>query len=168
MSESCADLHGGAAQANALLLDLGQAQGRPAHRAGRRCPGCPRAAASAARPGRAPAPAPAGAGRSARARGRARSARTRRPADARSAGRGRLGAPRESGPRRKRFGPGLLAAALGQHFDRAERSPGGPAATNAAATPRRCSSSASSISITSSSPSIPTASAKGNVIRGFG
>ena len=36
---SCANLHGGAAEMNALLLDIGQFQTRPARRAGRRCRG---------------------------------------------------------------------------------------------------------------------------------
>ena len=63
---------------------------------------------------------------------------------------------------------GLLAA-LGQHFDRAERrAPAGHAASNVAAIPRRWSLRPARIPSLRRRPSIPTARAKGNVIRGFG
>ena len=68
---------------------------------------------------------------------------------------------REQGLRTEASGPGPCGA-LGQRFDRAERSPGGRLRRKCAATiRRRKAASASSNSITSSSPSIPTAKAKG-------
>ena len=163
------DLHGGAPEADALVFEIGQVQGgQHVARAGswlRVQPGGALPSASPAERQRLEVGAEVDDRVAARrCHGQEAAAHRRRDplfqADAARRRQGRLvgGA----------AGPGL-AAAGGQDFHRPERPvPAGLAATAAASSPPAGAFRSIRTSMTSSSPSIPTAKARGNVSRGLG